>query len=63
MATKTIKLIKPYSLHSKGAVLSIDEGLAHALISSGRAEALEQEAPKDKEPLKKMNKRRNARNR
>lgn len=37
MATKTIKLIKPWRMHSKGAVFTTDAPVAALLIQSGRA--------------------------
>lgn len=51
-----VRLIKPYSLHSKGAVLTLDAGVADALIRSGRAEAVTDEPPKDEKPEEKSNK-------
>lgn len=53
MASQTIRLIKPYSLHGKGAVLTLDPGVAGELIRSGRAEAVQEaQAPGPEKKLK-----------
>lgn len=40
-----IRLIKPYALHGKGEVLTVDTGVAHELIRVGKAEAVPQVLP------------------
>jgi hypothetical protein len=39
-AQQTIRLIKPYSMHPKGTVLTVDASIASLIIQSGRAEAV-----------------------
>ena len=61
MLTQTVRLIKPWLLHPKGKLLTLNGGVAGELIRSGRAEAVqpEPEPPKATGPLKRK-KRRNA---
>ena len=44
--SQTIRLIKPYSLHNKGDVVSVDAGIAAELIRTGRAEVIAPDPPK-----------------
>lgn len=62
---QTIRLIKPYSLHAKGKLLTLAPGIAGELIRTGRAELVTPEPPKTEEksneacrPLKTKKKRR-----
>lgn len=41
MATKTIELTKPFGLHIRGAILSLDSPVADLLIARGAAVLLE----------------------
>ena len=51
-----VRLIKPYSLHSKGELLTLPPGIAGELIRTGRAEAVTPEPPRVEQPGKKSNK-------
>jgi hypothetical protein len=46
MSTQTVKLIKPWGLNPKGALITPPEGVAVELIRSGRAEAVSAELDK-----------------
>lgn len=46
-----VRLTKPYSLHNKGEVLTLDPGLAATLIQAGRAEAVTPEPTKPEEKI------------
>jgi len=52
MATKKIKLIKPYGLLATGVTISPDVPVADLLIQSGRAVAVETEPVEIKEERK-----------
>jgi hypothetical protein len=45
MASKKLKLIKPWGLNPKGAIIEPPESVASLLIQSGRAEAVEEPEP------------------
>ena len=42
---ETIRFIKPWGLHPKGATITVDPPIALGLIASGRAEAVKEPAP------------------
>lgn len=44
MAQKTVRLLKPWSLHVRGATLTVDAPVADLLVQSGRAIAVEPQA-------------------
>ena len=48
---RVVRLIKPYSLHGKGELLTLDVGLADTLIQAGRAEAVTPEPTKPEEKI------------
>lgn len=51
--TRKVRLLKPWGLHAKGAVIDPPVPVAAELIRSGRAEAVpEPEAPKAKQTQK-----------
>ncbi len=44
MATKTVRLTKPWQFHLKGALLTLEPNIADLMIQSGRAELVEPKA-------------------